>query len=109
MAVDHSGIARRQNTARRVALDATAGEVVEVSTPGWVQELMVQFFEDSAGATPAAGKIAFEGTDGAAVGDDFMPVASGVGAVLRLAGPAKIYLAGPAAGYAFITYSARSA
>lgn len=109
MAVDHSGIARRQNTARRVALDATAGDVVEVSTPGWAQELMVQFFEDGAGATPAAGKIAFEGEDGAAIGNDFLPVAAGVGAVLRFAGPAQIFLAGPAAGYAFVTYSARSA
>lgn len=61
---------------KRVAMDATAGNVVAVTLPTWARRASASF-KQTDDATADTGKIASSGTDGAAIGNDFMPVASG--------------------------------
>ena len=59
----------------RVAMDATPGNVERVTLPPWVRVLTVTFLQSDGSAD--TGKIAWSGTDGAAIGNEHFPIASG--------------------------------
>ncbi|MCB9763933.1 MAG: hypothetical protein H6739_29450 [Alphaproteobacteria bacterium] len=64
------------NITQRVAMDSTAGNCEAVTLPTWAKKCTIAF-KQSDGSTNDSGKLAFSGTDGAAIGTDFMPISSG--------------------------------
>ena len=60
---------------KRVTMDSTIGEATAVTLPTWCRKVTVIFKQS--GGTDDSGKLAFSGTDGAAIGNDHFPVASG--------------------------------
>ena len=64
------------NTTERVALNATAANCTQVTLPEWVRSCAITFVQTD-GATADTGDLTFAGTDGAAIGDDTMPIGSG--------------------------------
>ena len=60
----------------RVSLEASAGNAREVQLPAWGRRYDI-VFKQSDGTSDDAGKIASAGTDGAAIGNDHLPIASG--------------------------------
>lgn len=107
MATDHSTVAptNARFATRRVAMDGTAGNATEVTTPDWPDKVTVTFTQSDASAD--TGKIAEAGTDTSAIGNDHFPVASG-GAYEWNLGPGGgrlIYLAGGTnSGFAHVMY-----
>ena len=59
----------------RVALEATAANARQIICPSWASQVTATFLTSAAAAD--TGKIASSGTDGSALGDDHLPVASG--------------------------------
>lgn len=53
--------------AKRITLSGTADNLTEVQIPTWAWRVTVEFIG-------AAGKIAFTGTDGAAIGTDYLTI-----------------------------------
>lgn len=60
----------------RVAMNATAGNATKVTIPGRYRRFTVRFLQTD-DATNDSGKLAWSGTDGAAIGNNFTPIASG--------------------------------
>lgn len=112
MAVDLSSLAPDDgaySATKRVAMDATAGNVVEVTLPAWPRQLTVTF-RGSDGTTATTGAMAWSGTDGAAQDVDAFPIGSG-GAYSRRLSPGRsappsgltVYLScGVNSGYAYL-------
>lgn len=106
MATDYSSLAPGgvAFVTRRVAMDATAGNAEAVTLPSWCKRITV-YFTDSSGSAEA-GKLADSGTDGAAIGNDHVPIPSGVLLQERVQ-PGVIYLAGTSnGGYCHLMMSA---
>tara|TARA_Y100000593_G_scaffold92035_2_gene182456 strand:+ start:2187 stop:2549 length:363 start_codon:yes stop_codon:yes gene_type:complete len=76
-ATDHSALAPQfgQTAVKAVTLNATAANSREIKPPGWARRVSIRL-KTSAGADEA-GAVACEGTDGAAIDADHMPIASG--------------------------------
>lgn len=90
MAVDLSAVAPEDgafSATRRVAMDATAGNVVAVTLPRDVNKV-TQAYKAADGTTDAGGAFALTGADGAAQVADAFPVASG-GAYERQVAPGR--------------------
>lgn len=57
---------------KRVTLDTTASNAREVILPSWARRVSVFILDGS--AVTQAGGIASSGTDGAAIGSDYLPI-----------------------------------
>ena len=107
MAIDYSAVlpGSLAVVTKRAAMSGTAGNAVAVTLPDWCKRVSL-FFTDSSGAAEA-GKFSGTGTDGAAIGNDVMPVPSGAILQERIQGGHPIYLAGSTnSGYCHIAMSA---
>jgi hypothetical protein len=104
---DHHDLAQTAagSSARRVALEASAGDARAVRVPRWATSVLIQI-TDSSGAD-GAGSVAYAGADGDPIGTDVTLLAAGVGLELRVHAGGTLYLAGPAGGYAYLTYAER--
>ena len=60
---------------KRVTMDSSAGDATAVTLPSWCRKVTVIFKQS--GGSDDSGKVALSGTDGAAMGNDHFPVASG--------------------------------
>lgn len=120
MATDDSSLAFAQpGVGRRYAMDATAGDCLEVSLPRWADSADVTFTSDgdvNAG-NGTAGSVALTGTDGAAQATSALPVSAGAvrnvpcRAVRKAisADPVKLYFAcDTSSGYAHVVYWRRT-
>jgi|GEM_PF-1543438 hypothetical protein len=77
-AVDLSATATPDNGTHivRVALEAVAGNVTQVTPPTWAGRVTVQIMKAD-DTTDDKGKLASSGTQGNAIGNDWMRIASG--------------------------------
>jgi hypothetical protein len=106
MAVDHSNLAPGNLgiVTKRVAMAATAGNAVQVTTPKLSKRIAMQF-TTSDGVTAELGKYTDSGTDGAAIGNDVFLVRASAAYEDRINGGGDIYLAGSSnSGYCYISY-----
>lgn len=98
---------------QRVTLEATAANAREIQLPGWARSVYVTF--TSSGGAAEAGKVSHEGTDGAALGNNHMPVPSGSALTLpinvgRSTGARSIFVVGSSASaYAHVTVMGQEA
>ena len=74
----------------RAEMDATAGNMALVAIPKRFKRVRLTFRQ--AGGTADTGKVAHTGTEGAAIGDDHFPVASGAELELTLPGTSVVTL-----------------
>lgn len=65
-----------------VAMDATIDDVTEITLPVWARKALI-IFQTGAGAA-TSGKISHTGTDGAAMGAEYFPIASGAAVEIPL-------------------------
>jgi hypothetical protein len=77
-AVDLSGVATPANGVHivRVAMEAVAGNVTQVTPPVWATRMTLQI-KKADESTDDVGKIASSGTQGAAIGNDWIEIAAG--------------------------------
>lgn len=68
---------------KRVTLEATAANAREIQLPTWARRIDLTF-KQSDGTTDDSGALASSGTDGAAIGNDTIPIASGATYTVRL-------------------------
>jgi len=60
---------------KRVTMDGTGGDATAITLPKWARKVTVVFKQS--GGSDDSGKLAITGTDGATLGNDHFPVASG--------------------------------
>jgi hypothetical protein len=105
MAVDLSSLTPPRQT-QRVALDATADNLTEVTFPRWARTVTLTFKKSD--GTDDSGFVAFSGTDGASKGNDWFPIASGGAYSYEVTAPddtSKIYCsASTASAYAHFMF-----
>ena len=100
MATDLSALAGPAAT-KRITMDASAGNAEQVTLPAWASAVLIKI-RDS-GGTDTTGSYSYAGTDGAAIGNDVMPIDT-TGAVIYVrANPGEanlrtVYLASDSAG-----------
>ena len=98
---------------QRVTLEATATNAREIQLPSWARSVYVAF--QSSAYADEAGRVSHEGTDGATLGANYMPVPAGAALTLplnvgRSIGARSIYVAGSSASaYAFVTVMGQEA
>lgn len=98
---------------QRVTLEATATNAREIQLPSWARSVYVAF--QSSGFTDEPGRVSHEGTDGATLGNNYMPVPAGAALTLplnvgRSTGARSIYVAGStASAYVFVTVMGQEA
>jgi hypothetical protein len=88
---------------KRIALEATATNAREIICPEWARRADL-VFKQSDGTTDDTGALASSGTDGAAIGNDKIPIASGATYTFRLSAGRS-----PAGGSIFVAGGTASA
>jgi hypothetical protein len=110
-AVDHHDLAESSTgvSARRLALPSSAGELRAVRAPRWARAVLIQVTasDGSAGAGSILWHGVSEASDEEAIGNDVTVVDAGVGVETAIDGGGWIGIAGPAAGYAHVTWARR--
>ena len=68
--------------AKRVTMDSSGGDATAITLPTWCRKVTVVF--KRSGGSDDSGKLALSGTDGAAMGNDHFPIASGAALEWRI-------------------------